>query len=287
MAMISKTIDHRILPVPSIFPITGERAHQLSTGLGRQVTSLVPGVVASTLYPGVSHQAKLLFVRKMALAFQACWRIPLPGPQMIGELIANESDGHTSLTIGPDRHHGLGGPFSSVRDYLKAYISSWLVALERQQGVEDYKDKYPQKIRDFVNTTLHKIPDKVENVPIVPMHSDMGLHNIIVSSDDCTDIKAIIDWEFVAASAPFASLDRTFEMFFRNTASNGCGLEYVHADELREAFWDSMPDWKLYMQKNSPQVFRIWFRFGRFMKPQWKPPGLTERESQEFWRHNI
>lgn len=47
------------------------------------------------------------------------------------ELITTESDTHASLNVGPDRRHSLGGTFSSMRGYLKVYISSSLVALEK------------------------------------------------------------------------------------------------------------------------------------------------------------
>ena len=93
----------------------------------------------------------------------------------------------------PDRHHSLGGPFPSVRDYLGAYIKSSLVYLEKQQGIEEYKTLYLGRIRHFVANCLDKIPLIVEHVPIVLMHSDMGPHNMIVTTQDCTEIKAFID----------------------------------------------------------------------------------------------
>ena len=67
------------------------------------------------------------------------------------------------------------------------------------------------------------------------MHADMGLYNIILSSETSTEIRAIIDWEFVA-SAPYASLHRSIEMLFRKSALNQFGPEYDRANELREAF---------------------------------------------------
>lgn len=179
-------------------------------------------------------------VRKMALAFQACWQIQLPEPRLIGELTAAEVDGQFILRIGPDRHYGLGGPFSSVREYLGAHIRSSLVALEAQQGIEEYKDRFLEHIRNFVDTCMHKIPATVEDVPVVAMHADMGLHNIIVSSQAQTEIQAIIDWEF-AAGAPYASLHRIIESLFRKPAANGFGPEYDGAEELREIFWGIIP----------------------------------------------
>lgn len=70
---------------------------------------------------------------------------------------------------------------------------------------------------------------------MVAVHSDMRPHNVILSPTTPTDIKAIIDWEFVA-SGPYALLHRVIEMLFRESAPNGFGAEYAHAEELRDAF---------------------------------------------------
>lgn len=134
MSLVSKTIDPHILPVPQVYPIPGEMKRQQTTGMGRQISRLIPGVMASSVYEQLSHEEKLILVRKMAVAYQACWRIQLPKRQ-IGELIATEFSGRVVLGIGPDRHYGLGGPFSSVREYLRAYIKASLVALEKQKAL--------------------------------------------------------------------------------------------------------------------------------------------------------
>ncbi|KAF4996595.1 hypothetical protein FDECE_12364 [Fusarium decemcellulare] len=286
MTLISRTIDCRILPVPPVYPIPGEKKRQEVTGTGRQITKLIPGVMASSVYPRLSHEERLNFVQKMALAFQACWRIQLPEHHLIGELIADDIDGQIVLSIGPDRHYGLGGPFTSVRDYLRAHIRSSLVAFEKQQGIEEYKERFLDRIRDFVDNGLHNIPLIVEDIPIVAMHADLGPHNVIVSSQTHSEIRAVIDWEFVA-SAPYASLHRIIEMLFRKPAPNGFGPEYDRADELREAFWGTIPDWKLWNECETTQAFLEWFRFGLFMKPEWRPKDLPEDEAQSFWLENI
>ena len=74
---------------------------QEATGMGRQIIGLIPGDMASTVYPRLSHGERLALVRKMALAFQACSQIQLPRPYRIGELLGDETNG---LTVGPDRH---------------------------------------------------------------------------------------------------------------------------------------------------------------------------------------
>ncbi|KAF1961701.1 hypothetical protein CC80DRAFT_522437 [Byssothecium circinans] len=285
MTLISTTTDFHILPVPPVYPILGEMERQEATGMGRQITRLIPGVMASSVYPRLSHEKKLIFVRNMALAFQACWTIQLPEHHLIGELTAGEIGGRVVLGIGPDRHYGLGGPFTSVRKYLQAHIRSSLIALEKQQAIEEYKEQFLDRIRDFVDNRLHNIPAIVEDIPIVAMHADMGPHNIIVSSETHTEIQAVIDWEFVA-SAPYASLHRIIEMLFRKPAPNGFGPEYEGADKLREAFWATIPDWKQWNQSETTQAFMEWFRFGLFMKPEWRPNDLPKDERQDYWREN-
>lgn len=207
---------------------------------------------------------------------------------LIGEVNASQAeDGRTILQIGPDRHHGLGGPFSSVREYLGAYIRSSLDALKKQQGIEEYKAQFLDRIEAFIDTRLDTaIPSIVEDIPVVAAHADMGPHNVIVSEEMPTDIRAIIDWEFMS-TAPYASQHRIIEMLFRKRAPNGFGAEYEAAAELREAFWGAIPDWGRWNQSEATQVFMEWFRFGRFMKPEWTPSDLTAEEKDDFWRENI
>lgn len=133
---------------------------------------------------------------------------------------------------------------------------------------------------------MHNIPLIVEDIPIVAMHADLGPHNVIVSSQTHSEIQADIDWE-VVASAPYASLHRIIEMLFGKSAPNGFGPEYDRADELREAFWGGNSDWKLWNESETTQAFLEWFRFGLFMKPEWRPKDLPEDEAQGFWLENI
>lgn len=194
MSLISSTIDQSILPLPAVYPIPGEEQRQKTTGFGRQITRLITGPMADSVYLHMAHQEKLVFVRNMALAFQAVWRIPLPQPRLIGELCATQVGDRIILNVGPDRHHSLGGPFTSVRDYLRAHICSALVAFERQQGIDEYKARFLQRVKDFVERGMHCIPAIVEEIPVVAVHADMGPHNVILSPTTITDIKAIIDW---------------------------------------------------------------------------------------------
>ncbi|KAJ8125628.1 hypothetical protein O1611_g8010 [Lasiodiplodia mahajangana] len=286
MTLISSEVDSQVLPVPPVYPIPGEKERQEATGMGRQITRLIPGVMASSVYSELTHGEKLIFVRKMALAFQACWQIQLPEGRLIGELTAATTDGRVVLTVGPDRHYSLGGPFRSVREYLRAYIRSSFLALEKQQGIEEYRERFLERIRGFVDNRMHNIPAIVEDVPIVAMHADMGPHNIIVSSQTHTEIQAVIDWEFVS-SAPYASLHRIIEMFFRRPAENGFGPEYDRAEELREAFWNAIPEWERWNRSEATKAFLEWYEFGLFMKPEGRPKDLSEDEKQQFWAKNI
>jgi hypothetical protein len=69
MKMISLSIDPSILPIPTVYPIPGEELRQRKTGMGRQIARLIPGPMANSIYRRMSHEEKLIFVRKMALAF--------------------------------------------------------------------------------------------------------------------------------------------------------------------------------------------------------------------------
>ncbi|PGH11751.1 hypothetical protein AJ80_07012 [Polytolypa hystricis UAMH7299] len=175
---------------------------------------------------------------------------------------------------------------SVLREYLQAYTRSSLLALEKQQGIEEYKERFLERIKDFVDNRMHNIPAIVEDIPIVATHADTGLHNAIVSSQTHTEIRAVIDWEFLS-SAPYASLHRIIEMLFRKPAPNGFGPEYSYADELREAFWGAIPDWEQWNRSEATHAFLEWFRFGLFMKPEWRPKDLTHEEKQQFWDENI
>ncbi|KAL7902396.1 hypothetical protein HDV63DRAFT_410135 [Trichoderma sp. SZMC 28014] len=275
-----------VIPMPAVYSIPGEAEHQQATGFGRQITQFVPGIIAETVYPDMSHADKLGLVRKMALAWQACWDLPLPSPRQIGELIAADNNGSISLTVGPDRHYSLGGPFMSVREWLKARLQHAVASLGRAGGIDDYKEEYMASIQTFVDNRLDQIPQTVEECPIVALHVDMGLHNVIVSADDHKTINAIIDWE-LCASAPFLAAHTCLEMLFRRGAPSGFGAEYPQADQLRRAFWDTIPKWKAHWESQSAKDFMEWFRFALFMEPEYCSSKMPKAEKMEFWAENI
>jgi Ser/Thr protein kinase RdoA (MazF antagonist) len=124
-----------------------------------------------------------------------------------------------------------------VPKYVLPYIPSRNKSASRSTSLATFSP-----ITDFVETGMLDIPEVVEQIPIVPIHSDMGLHNIIVSSVKPTQIMAIIDWEF-CASVPYVCVDTIVERLFRKWSPNDFGEEYPQADELRSAFWDAIPEW--------------------------------------------
>ena len=224
-----------VIPIPTVYLIPGEAEYQQVTGFGRQIAQFVPGVIAEEVSSQLSHASRLELVRKMALAWQALWDLPLPIPRKIGELVAVEDSGEIKLSVGPDRHFSLGGPFTSVGEWLRARIQHAVTSLERATAVDDFKDKYLAPIKAFADTCLHQIPEVVDECPVVAIHVDMGLHNVLVSTSDHTVITGIIDWEF-CASAPFLAAYECIDMLFREGAPNGFGPEYPQAEELRRTF---------------------------------------------------
>lgn len=282
MKAVSANSQPGVIPMPAIYSIPGEAEHQRLCGMGRQIAEFVPGVMAEGAYFNMPHADKLKFVRKMALAWQACWDLPLPSPPQIGELLGTDEGGKISLAVGPDRHYALGGPFTSVREWLKSRIRCSISSLERAEGIDDFKDEFLSPLNAFADKHLDRMPQSVEECPVVFVHVDMGLHNVLVSADDHTNIKAIIDWEF-CASAPFLAAYEVLDMLFRPGSPSGFGPEFMQADELRKAFWDTIPRWKSQWESRGVQDFIEWFRFTLFIQPRYCP---KDENPLEFWAEN-
>lgn len=286
MRLMSSSIEHHILPIPTVYPITDERRQHIR-GMGLQITRFIPGTIGSNLYPRMSHKKKLKLLGKLALAFDAVWSVPFPGKRSIGEIKATVTkDNKILLSVGPDRHHSLGGPFASVADYLRAFIRVRLKQFQAQEGIAEYKSQFLERVTAFVKNGMYNVPPVVEQIPVVVLHEDMGLHNIIVSHNDPTSIQAIIDWEF-CASAPYASLHLIIESLFRMPAINGFGAEYPCAQELRSAFWSAIPKWEKWNESEATKVFLEWFRFALFMKAEWRPDDISDVEKEVYWAENI
>ena len=99
---------------------------------------------------------------------------------------------------------GLGGPFSTVTEYLKAWAkTARFPHLSRaKEGCGEYCDEIVAQIADF--------PDKLQDLaasvsardlgPFPLFHPDFGHNNIIV--DDDYKILGVVDWEH-ACSVPW------------------------------------------------------------------------------------
>jgi len=286
MQLVSSTVDVKLLPVPAVYPVKGKKQREVHPGMGIQIARFIPGIMGHASYPSMNHQEKLVLVMNLARAFNALWQIAPPAEGLIGELKAHNTGRQIELSVGPDRYHSLGGPFSSVAAYLRASIRAALSAFQKQQGIEEYKSRYLQRVTEFVEAGMLSIPAVVEQIPIVVVHEDMGLHNVIVSAADPTHIVAIIDWEFCSVT-PYASLFPVIEKLFRKPAANGFGAEYPYADELRNAFWGTIPDWEQWNKNEATMAFLEWFRFAKFMKAEWRPDSLEGEEKEAYWAENV
>jgi len=75
MDLVSSKVDRRILPLPKVYPFEfGQRVK----GMGIKVAELIPGNMAGSVYPNMTHQERLVFAKNLALAFDAIWTFPLP-----------------------------------------------------------------------------------------------------------------------------------------------------------------------------------------------------------------
>ncbi|KAL9030183.1 MAG: hypothetical protein Q9196_001667 [Gyalolechia fulgens] len=296
-------IDRRskeVLPPQPIMLPDSELAEVILAATGQRVASstrFTDGALSISYKVTVHDDSDIAYVvqlrhhgRVASMDFLMAWLsknidprvLPVPPVYpILGELQRQEA---TAARASSDR---LGGPFSSVREYLRAHIRSSFVALENQQGIDEYKGRFQDRINGFIDKHLDVFPLVIKEIPVVTMHTDMGLHNIILSSQTPTEIRAIIDWEFVA-STPYPSLHPIIERLFRKRAANLFSPEFDRADELRDAFWDAIPDWKRWNQSAATEKFLQWFRFGLFMKPEpLLDHGILDSAKQAFWRENI
>ncbi|KAL8887540.1 MAG: hypothetical protein Q9215_004903 [Flavoplaca cf. flavocitrina] len=105
-----------------------------------------------------------------------------PSVSWIGEEVSG-------FHIGAERHYALGDLFSSVREYLPAYSRYSLEALDKQQAIKVYRERFQDRGQVFVDRHLDVIPQVVEDIFVVAIHTDIGLYNIVVSSETPTEIR--------------------------------------------------------------------------------------------------
>ncbi|KAI9651977.1 MAG: hypothetical protein M1829_001990 [Trizodia sp. TS-e1964] len=203
-------------------------------------------------------------LKRVAHVFDAVWSlISPPANTLIGETLIDPDT--LSLPVGPYRQYQIGGPFSSVSSYLESWIRKRVLMLQEQEGVEEYKSKYLDRILQFTATLPNSIPDIVNCVPVVVTQADIGLHNMILDSDPPHDMKAVIDWEFVYCYPfPFSACMIIEPMI----SENSDGSESELTEGLRAAFWNEIPKWRDLLSNESCQAFIAFFNFGLSLKVQ-------------------
>lgn len=132
------------------------------------------------IYISLPQNLTIKVIKQIARSFGALWALDIPHPHNpIGRATFTSSD--PSIVIESDRRTGFGGPWSSVSVFLKACLKCRLAELQRQEQIDEYKAKHLPTIAEFISNELHSIPQEVNEVPVVLMHSDMGLHNMVFS----------------------------------------------------------------------------------------------------------
>jgi hypothetical protein len=268
------------LPVAKVYP-TDLRIFDI---FKVQITQFIPGVSGNVLFYNLPLPARIGAIKQIARAFATLWDLQIGRPQRaIGEVLV--FDDPISLSIGPERRYGLGGPFSSICQYLEAWLHRCIRELEEREGVEEFQEDVLPAIRQMVNAGLN-IPPKVEEVPIVISHDDMALNNMIFSSNEPHTLEGIIDWELVNCM-PFAGVVPTYiEPLFWGD-SKGNQKEHDGYQDLHDAFWDEIPKWKTHMNSEATQVFLDWYQLGKDILVF--PPlddDISVEQKRELWKDN-
>ncbi|KAF4992910.1 hypothetical protein FGRMN_6853 [Fusarium graminum] len=274
------------LPVPKVYPSSEER----DDGLQLQISEFVPGAMASDIYPALDLNGKKMILQRLARTFQSIWESPVSQrATSIGE--ASFSSGQSStpeISIYAERSPGagmeIGGPFQSVSAYLKAWVKHRFTRLQEQNGVDEYKAEVLGPIQQFFETEFEAgLPAQVDQIPIVLAHADLGLHNIIVAPEKPWEFKAVIDWEFTSYQPFLTAIPELIDPLFRPDGSSPGDQA-----ELREAFWDEIPQWAARKNSAEGRAFLSWYEFGLYLKPN---PYLDLKapveEKLRFWSENI
>jgi len=204
------------------------------------------------VYPSTSRDLKLRFVGKLALSFDTLWRLPLPQKRLIGELKATSTEDRIQLSVSPDRHYSLVGPFDTVADYLRAKIRGSLELLRWQNCIDEYKERYLQRITACLGTGMQNIPEVGEQF---------------------RSFRSTQTWVFIVSS-------------YLQWSSNGHGEVYPLAEELRRAIWDAIPEWKRWNESEATEIFLEWFRFVSFMKAEPLDDDLNI-DKEHWWSEHI
>ncbi|CAI7606616.1 unnamed protein product [Penicillium bialowiezense] len=252
------------LPVPYLFPTPTPP----KPVFGVQISQCVPGNVGSNTLCGETFsilgplplEGKIKVVKQMARAFAALWGLPVPGAgNVIGEATVSPEG---TVTVGPERRYGLGGPFPSVTSYLQAWIRHRIDKLQEKRAIDESEDKsldeYLGRIIQCAETSLNHIPMEVENVKLA---------------------LAVIDWEFVDHAPPLIAIPTLIEPTFELSPSA--------SGDLREAFWNEIPLWKQAFETKGSQIFLDFYSLGFYLDPHTLLGDYLDlAEKEEYWEKN-
>ncbi|PSS06963.1 hypothetical protein M430DRAFT_23119 [Amorphotheca resinae ATCC 22711] len=247
------------VPVPDSHRIQFRSSH----GFLIQTSSYIDGIAANEVYPTLPTPQKVTLVRQIARAFKALWKIDVTGSRevAIGEAIAAVTTKNLTISVGPHRMHDLGGPFDSAKSYIRAWLHHCLEAYLRRCNDND------NFVRGFVESKLDASPADIDTIPIVLVHTDMGLHNMIVSNEPIDIIlKSIIDWESVHCLPFLVTVPLLVESLFVRRPRCFDSIEYPDARMLRKAFWMEVgEEFKLRFQSLAACSFLRYYCFGLFL----------------------
>ncbi|KAK3293904.1 uncharacterized protein B0H64DRAFT_462218 [Chaetomium fimeti] len=279
------------LPVPRTFPTISTNR---SNGLQLQITEFIPSTMAEGVFKNLSIEDRVPIVRQMACAFAALWELPvLKENNDIGEAIASppgQPNGLLNITVGPEERVGIGGPFNSVSGFLKAWVLHRLEKLEDQDGIDEYQAMFLPSIRAFVHNKLDsRLPEGLDKIPVVLMHADLVLHNVLLSESPPFELAAVIDWESTLCLPFLCAVPPLIERMLQEGLEGEKEPVLIASQPLREAFWNEIPAWKELMTSPEGQAFLEWYEFGLYMVAEavYMELDASPEERMASWERNI
>jgi hypothetical protein len=110
------------------------------------------------------------------------------------------------------------------------------------------------------------IPPVVERIPIVPLHLDMGLHNIVVSENRL--YRTSHPYRLgILCQRPLCLSRRNHRKSLPQAGAQQIGVKYQHANELHDVFWGLIPYWQKCNKERGhdfiPRVVPVWVFEGK------------------------
>ena len=290
------------LPVPQPIPAPGG----FRPGVELHITTFVPGCTGSELWPRLNIDGKIAVVKQVARAYDAIWSTNIPRPaHLIGQAHFYLSPTATG-TVGVDSREDLGGPWRSVRAFLRAFLRWRLRGLRDQNGIDEYKDTYLEPIAHGVDTVLATLSPTLDDLPVVLNHADLGLHRLVFSDEAAPRLRAVLGWERVDY-APFpVNVPRLVGSLFTPDQAPVAVETWTSAADavpegsdgsdgsddmgrLAAAFWDEVPRWGAWMGTAAARTFVDCYEFGEALRPEGVvPQGSSAAEDRrERWRWNV